>query len=69
MFPIVPLHKHDVLNMVEMNFDDVYQQLSGQMKLIAELRHELAETAADRAARPVDGTEKPRAKKEPSSRD
>lgn len=54
-----PFNERDVLNAVVPNFDDVYEQLTGQMKLIAQLRQQLAEIAARCAAMPADGTERP----------
>ena len=46
-----PLHKHDVLESIVMNFDDVYRQLSVQLKQIARLQQQVGVLVA-RAARP-----------------
>jgi hypothetical protein len=54
-----PLHKRAVLDAVVTNFDDVYQQLTGQMKLIANIQKQLAAMTATRADMPPGGTEKP----------
>lgn len=41
-----PLHQDDVLERVVTHFDDVYQQLSGHLKRIARMQHEIDELSA-----------------------
>ena len=46
-----PLHKHDVLESVVTNFDDVYRQLSVQLKQIVRLQQQVTVLIA-KAGRP-----------------
>jgi collagen triple helix repeat protein len=48
-----PLHKDDVLHAMVTNFDDVYHQLTRQMKLIATMQQQLAVMTAKRAELPA----------------
>jgi hypothetical protein len=41
-----PFHNNEVLDAVVTNFDDVYEQLTDQMKLIEKMQHQLAAIAA-----------------------
>jgi hypothetical protein len=41
-----PLHQDDVLERVVTHFDDLYQQLSGHLKRIARMQHQLDELTA-----------------------